>query len=591
MSQEIRDLLFRKSLSNAYKHEGKADLDAVIRKIIFLRPDLRPKIKEIIPIAKEIIAQVNSLSLDEQYNYLIAKYPEELKEEKIETKKFELPPLEGAEQGKVITRFAPNPDGPLHIGNIRAMLLSHEYARIYQGKFILRLEDTDPRTKKPILHIYNDEKRDYEYILRDLEWFEAYPDEIYIQSDRLKIYYDVARELFSKEALYVCFCSKEEISKKRVAGLQCEHRNRGIEENLRDFEALIQGSLIEQQPVVRIKTDLSHPDPSVRDWIAFRVIDPVKYPHPRISAIESYLGHKPYLWPTYNFASTIDDHLMGITHIFRAKEHMGNTVKQSFIYKAMNWIQPFTIHYGRIKFEGAVLSKSKIIDGIKKGIYEGFQDVDLATIMAFRMRGFLAKSIKQAILEMGAKPVEAKISFETLHAINRKIIDPIADRYFFVPNPVSVKLRLDQRVLIRRQLHPSRNDFFEFELSPKNGYVDIFLDSRDIQDNFEVRLIELGNFRITRRENFYEGILLGDQSLEYAREKKLRLIQWVSEDHSINAVVKVPSYIFGKKNIYGKVEDHVKNLKPNTFIQFVRNFFVKFHGIDNKDAIFYYLHD
>jgi len=591
MSEEIRELIFRKALSNAYKHEGKADLDAVIRKIIFLKPEIRKNIKEIIPIAKEIISQVNSLSLEEQYNFLIAKYPEELKEEKIEVKRFELPPLEGAEKGKVVTRFAPNPDGPLHIGNIRAMLISYEYARIYEGKFILRLEDTDPRTKKPILHVFNDEKRDYEYIIRDLEWFEAYPDEIYIQSDRLKIYYDLAREMFKKEALYVCFCSREEISKNRTIGRACKHRDKSIDENLKEFEEIVQGSYANEQPTIRLKTDLNHPDPSVRDWIAFRIIDPNQYPHPRIEVIESYLGFKPYLWPTYNFASTIDDHLMGITHIFRAKEHMGNTIKQSYIYKIMNWKQPHTIHYGRMKFEGAVLSKSKINEGIKRGIYEGFHDVDLATILSFRTRGFLPKAIKQVILEMGTKPVEAKISFELLHAMNRKIIDPIADRYFFVTEPRIVKLKIDKPIKVKRQLHPSRNDFFYFELNPKDGFINVYLSASDLQEDFEVRLIELGNFRIKKTGDYYIGEALDDQSLEYAREKKLKLIQWVGEDFCLDCIVKVPSYIFKKKLLEGKVEKQIEKLKPNTFLQFVRNFFVKFHAIEKGIAIFYYLHD
>jgi glutamyl-tRNA synthetase len=591
MEEELKDLIFRKALSNAYKHEGKASKDAVIRKVIFLKPELRQRIREIIPLIEKIIAEVNSLSLEEQYNYLLAKYPEELKEEKIEAKRFELPELEGAELGKVVTRFAPNPDGPLHIGNIRAMLLSHEYARIYKGKFILRLEDTDPRTKKPLLHIFKDEKKDYEYILRDLEWFEAYPDEIYIQSDRLKIYYNIAEEMFKKGILYVCFCNKEEIAKNRAIGKACVHREREAEKNLSDFDKMIEGAYLNENAVVRIKTDLSHPDPSVRDWIAFRMINPKEYPHPRLDSIISYLGHLPYLWPTYNFASTVDDHLMGITHIFRAKEHMGNTIKQSYIYKAMDWKQPYTIHYGRIKFEGVVLSKSKIIEGMKKGIYEGFHDVDLATIISFRERGFLPRSIKQLILEMGTKPVEAKISFENLHAINRKIIDPIADRYFFVKEPVLVKIKLELPQKIKRQLHPSRQEFFEFQIIPENGYANIFLDRNDLKEDFEVRLMELGNFRIIKRDSFYEGFPLEDQSLEYAREKKLKLIQWVYQGYSLDCEVKVPSYIFGKKTITGKVEAQIEKLKPNTFVQFVRYFFAKFHSINEKVARFYYLHD
>ncbi len=584
----LRELIFKKALSNAYKHEGKANKEAVIRKIIFEKPELKPRIREILPLVEEVIKEVNSLSLEEQYSYLLVRYPEELKKEKIEEKK-ELPPLEGAEVGKVVTRFAPNPDGPLHIGNVRALILSHEYARLYEGKFILRFEDTDPRTKKPLLHIYDDEKRDYEYIIRDLEWLGCNPDEVYVQSDRLKIYYDFAREFIKRGLIYSCSCSKEEIRKNRALGLVCTHRDRDPEENLRDFEEMLEGKL--KEPVLRVKTDLKHPDPSVRDWIAFRIIDPKLYPHPRLETISSNLGHLPYLWPTYNFASSLDDHLMGVTHIFRAKEHMGNTIKQSFIYEGMGWKKPIAMHYGRVKFEGAILSKSKIIEGMKKGKFEGFEDVDLATIPALRRRGFLAKTIKDIILEMGVKPTEAQISFENLHAVNRKLIDPVVNRYFFVAEPVKVKLKMEKPIVVKRQLHPSRKEFFEYELIPKDGFVDIYIDKQDLKEEFEVRLIELGNFRIFKEKNSYTGFMLEDNSLEYARSKKLKLIQWVYEGYSVECEIKVPSYIVPSKKIHGKAEFEIKKLEPNTSLQFIRYFFAKLDAILDDKVILFYLHE
>ncbi len=585
--ENIRELIFKKALSNAYKHQGKASKEAVIRKVIFVKPELKSRIREILAIVDEVIEEVNSLSLEEQYNYLLVKYPDELKEEKIEEKK-ELPPLEEAEPGKVVTRFAPNPDGPLHIGNVRAMILSHEYARMYKGKFILRFEDTDPRIKKPLLHIYEDEKNDYEYIIKDLHWLGCYPDEIYIQSDRLKIYYDFAREFIKRGLLYSCFCNEEEIRKNRMLGLECIHRNRDPEESLKDFEEMIEGKL--KKGVLRVKTDLKHPDPSVRDWIAFRIIDPKVYPHPRLETISSSLGHLPYLWPTYNFASSLDDHLMGVTHIFRAKEHMGNTVKQAFIYEGMVWKKPIVIHYGRIKFENVVLSKSKIIEGIKKNKFEGFDDVDLATISAFRRRGFLPKSIKDLILSMGIKPTEARISFENLHALNRKLIDPIVNRYFFVSKPVKVKLKMEESIKVKRQLHPSRKEFFEYELIPKDGYVEVFLDEPDLEENLEVRLIELGNFRIFKEGDSYIGIQLEDNSLEYSRRRKLKLIQWIYEGYSIDCEIKVPSYIIPSKKIHGKAEFEIAKLEPNTSLQFIRYFFAKLDSISDTKAILFYLH-
>jgi glutamyl-tRNA synthetase len=578
--EDLRELIYRKALINAYKHNGKASLDAVVRKIVFYKPEIKKEIKKYIEIIKEVVEEVNSLSLDEQYSILLVRYPEELKEEKVQVKRFEFPVLHDLNK-KVVTRFAPNPDGPLHIGNIRSALLSYEYSKRFDGKFILRFEDTDPRTKKPILHLSPSEKMDYQYIIEDLEWLGIIPDEIYIQSDRLNIYYKCIEELLKKGFAYVCLCSKEEIKENRMKGIECVHRNSDPEHNLKLFYEMLNGGI--KNGVIRIKTDMKHEDPSVRDWIAFRIIDPKIYVHPRIEKIKEILGYEPYLWPTYNFSVSIDDHFMGVTLVFRAKEHINNTIKQSYIFKYFNWEEPKAIHYGRIKVAELTLSKSKIVKG-----YKDFSDPDLATIIAFRKRGFLPESIKNVILELGIKPIEATISLENLYSINRKLIDYATDRYFFVYDPVVVKLKISEKITIRRQLHPSRKDFFEFELEPN---PEILICKNDLEGNeFEVRLISLGNFKIKKLNGNFEGELLKDHSLEYARERNLKFIQWVPSSKKIKCKIITPSKVNKNKLIEGYCEAEVSKLKVNTVIQFLRFGFVK---LDKKDDeyLFYYLHD
>lgn len=593
ISKELEEFIFRKALSNAYKHNGKADVQAVIRKIIFNYPELRPKIKELIKKVEEVVNRVNSLNVEDQYNYLVAFYPEELKEEKIQAKTLELPPLINAEKyGTIITRFAPNPDGPLHLGNIRAALLSSEYSKKYKGKFIVRFEDTDPRTKRPILHLFDDEKKDYEYILRDLEWLYIIPDEIYIQSDRLKIYYDIAKEVIKKGGAYVCFCDQEKIKKYRNEGISCKHRDQSAEENLEYFEKVINGNYLNiENPVLRIKTDVKHPNPSVRDWIAFRQINPSLYPHPRMNKIRETLGYEPCFWPTYNFSVSVDDHLMKITHVFRAKEHIVNTEKQSYVYRWMGWNEPESIHYGRINFENIVLSKTRIRNLISEGKLEGYQDPDLATILSFRKRGFLPDTIREVILELGVKPVEAKISLENVYAINRKKIDPIANRYFFVYDPLEVYLNKSEEISVKRQLHPSRNDFYEVKLRPNNGKIKIFVCKNDLEKSDELRLIELGNVKITTVNRKIFADFVEDQSLEYARKKSLNFVQWVYDEFKVPTLVKCPSNISKDKKIKGYAEKVILDLKLGTLIQFVRFGFVKLDEISSNVAIFYYTHD
>jgi len=578
---ELEELIFKKALSNAYKHNGKADKNSVIRKLFILKPEIKSNIKQIIPIVNEIIEKVNAMSKDEQYSYLINFYPEELKEEKIQIKK-ELPPLPNYDKyDKIVTRFAPNPDGPLHIGNLRAAILSYEYAKRYDGKFILRFEDTDPRTKPPVLHIFEDEEKDYEYILRDLEWLGIFPDEVYIQSDRLKIYYDIASEIIKKNKAYVCFCSHERIKELRAKGIPCEHREQ--DNNLEYFQSLIHGEI---KGVLRIKTDIKHPDPSVRDWIAFRIIDP-KYIHPRIEKIEKLLNYRPFLWPTYNFSAAVDDHLLGVSHIFRAKEHLINTIKQNYLYEILNWKKPEYIHYGRLKLEKFILSKSEIKKGIIEGKYLGYDDPDLATIVSFKKRGFLPQTFKDIILEMGIKDTEATLSIENINSYNRKLIDPVCYRLFFVYEPVKLFLNINEIIKIKRSLHPTFKKIFEYELKPKNGKIIVYITKDDLKD--EVRLIELGNFKIKKINGNYEADLLEDQSLEYAKKNNLKFIQWVPDDYKIECEIITPSYINRNKKIEGYVEREILNINESRF-QFVRFGFVNRVKIQEK-VICYFMHE
>ncbi|NPA47527.1 MAG: glutamate--tRNA ligase, partial [Thermococci archaeon] len=194
----MRETIMKHALINAVQHGGKANLKAVIGKVLGENPELRSKAKEIIPVVREVVEAVNGMSIEEQEAKLREIYPEffEEKKEKKEEKKG-LPPLPKAEKGKVVTRFAPNPDGAFHLGNARAAILSHEYARLYDGKFILRFDDTDPKVKRP-------EPIFYDWIKEDLEWLGFKIDEIHIASDRLEVYYDYAEKLIRMGKAYVC---------------------------------------------------------------------------------------------------------------------------------------------------------------------------------------------------------------------------------------------------------------------------------------------------------------------------------------------------------------------------------------------------
>ncbi len=261
-------------LENAIKYGGKARSKSVLGKVLSVKPEYRNVIKDLIKYIDSKIKYVNSLSQDELLK-LYEEYKSYIKPPTKAKEKSPLPPLPNAEMGKVVTRFAPNPDFVLHLGSLRPLIISYEYAKMYEGRFIVRFEDTDPRTKKPKLEYYK-------LILDDIRWLGIEPDEVYYQSDRLELYYDVARELIRRGYAYVCLCSSEEFSKLSKSGVACPHREQSPSENMELFDKMLSGEFKEGEAVLRIKTDLSHPNPSVRDWPALRIIDIERYLHPRL---------------------------------------------------------------------------------------------------------------------------------------------------------------------------------------------------------------------------------------------------------------------------------------------------------------------
>ena len=298
-----------------------------------------------------LLDEVNSLSVSEQKAIVekIGRKPR--RNEKLKRKS-----SASSERGQVQANHYPlltQPRLRTALGFRSSHILSHEYARIYSGKFILRFEDTDPKIKKPSLKFYDS-------ISQDLKWLGCTIDEEYIQSDRLPIYYEYTEKLIGDGNAYVCECIPEDFRKMTIAKQACPCRDLPASENLERWHRMLNGGYMEGQAVVRVKTDLENPNPAVRDWPALRIIDTKKYPHPRV-------GSKYIVWPLYNLAAGIDDHLMGMTHIIRGKEHYTNMVRQKYMYQYLGWEYPEAIHYGRLKITGADLSKSKIVAGIKAG--------------------------------------------------------------------------------------------------------------------------------------------------------------------------------------------------------------------------------
>ncbi|MGC8546775.1 MAG: glutamate--tRNA ligase [Thermoplasmata archaeon] len=498
---------------NAMEHNGKADFNSVISKVIAYFPEVKKNLKEIIPEIREAIEIVNSMTQDQQKAIVSKEYPELLEKKKKEEER-KLPELPDIPSSGVVMRMAPSPSGPLHIGHARMAILNDEYVRRYGGKLILRIEDTNPANIDP---------NAYEMIADDLKWLEVNVTDTVIQSDRFEIYYDVMEKLIKMGKAYVATSPTEEFKSKRQKGLSIEEREESPQANLERWKMMLNGEIKKGEGYAVIKTDLSHPNPAIRDFIAFRILE-IEHP---------LKGNKYRVYPMMNFSVAVDDHYLGLTHVIRGKDHLANTEKQKYIFNYFNWKMPYYIHYGKVSIENSILKTSIIKKGIKSGEYSGWDDPRLGTLVALKKRGFNPGAIRRYWIETGIGDVDILFSWENFYAFNRQIIDKFSPRHFFVKNPIALKFKYEGTLKSKIPIYPGNEhtSFREYEV--KSG--DIFITREDYEkyNGKEIRLKDLGNF------------LVKDGSIEYLNndtdviKKGMPIIHWI-QDKFVNFEIMKP---------------------------------------------------
>jgi glutamyl-tRNA synthetase len=557
----IQETLFLCALQNAVKHGGVPQAGAVVGMVMGGHPELRSRAKEVSALAKEAVAGVALLSHDERVAMLKTRAPEMYASlfEKHEHKKV-LPDLEKAEKG-VAMRFAPNPSGPLHIGHARAAALNDAYVKQYGGRYILRIEDTDPKRVDP---------EAYETVQEDIRWLGLGITETVTQSDRLPLYYDICRQLIERKGAYVCTCDNERFKGLKMAKQACPCRDQTVEKNLELWQKMLDHEFKEGEATVRIRTDLDHPDPAMRDFPAFRILD--SPPHPKVKA---------HVYPLMNFSVVADDHLLGISHVIRGKDHIANTRRQKYIYDHMGWQVPVYRHYGRMGIEGVVLSTSQMRLGIKEGTYTGWDDIRLGTLRALARRGIRPEAVKNAMIAIGIGDVDISFSWDNLYAENRKIVDPVANRYFFVPDPQKIEIIDAPTKEAHIPLHPSY---------PERGQrIQLFSGSTEISRNDltpgleMIRLKDLFNVKIEWEGDSIKSTSYAGDSIAESREKKVPIIQW-SDPTYIPCLVKTPH-----GDVKGKCEAAVRK-EIGKVIQFERFGFVKIDSVDADGVTAYFTH-
>ena len=604
---ELEDLLYKYALTNAVKHKGKAQIGAVIGSIMSSHAEFRSEAREVSKLAGQVVGKVNSMDPETQASELEKRGGLIEKEKKVEQKGLsDLPDV----KGEVVLRFAPNPSGPLHIGHARAAVLNNEYVKRYGGKLILRIEDTDPRRVDPDA---------YEMIDEDLQWMDVKIHEKIIQSDRLPIYYDYAEKLIEMGAAYMCTCEAGEFKKLKDQSVACPCRDLGVEENLKRWKNM--ENLDEGEAVLRVKTDIEHKNPAIRDYAIMRIVDAE---HPRI-------GRKYKIYPMMNFSVAVDDHLCGVTHVLRGKDHLANSEKQKYLYNYFGWDIPVFIHYGRLKMEDVALSTSKARVGIEEGVYSGWDDPRLGTIRAIAKRGIMKEAIQELMNEIGVKMADSIVSWKKIYGLNRSILEEVANRYFFVWNPEEViidDLPQDKNEIIKRPLHPDfldrgyreipfNGEFYVVTEDLYEGYKEIpvvddhILEDTEIDSDIielakeleyeladklfykAIRLMDALNIIIFRldygisedAEKDYIGVVY-NSSFEDAKKIGAKIIQWVPDEDNLEVEIVMPDASITT----GLAEPSCKNLKVNDIVQFERFGFARLDEIADGKLRFYFAH-
>jgi len=297
------------------------------------------------------------------------------------------------------------------------------------------------------------------------------------------------------------------------------------------------------------------------------------------------------VWPLFNFCCGIDDHDLQISHILRGKEHLTNMVRQRYMYNYLGWEYPDAIHYGRLKIGDIVLSKSKTRKGIDDGMYHDWDDPRLGTLKALRRRGFNPAAIRQLIIAIGPKPVDVTLSWENFEALNRKLIDPVADRYAFVADPVKMTVvDVDRCYNYDQPRHPSFPERGRrgITVTPSHGVVTLFTAANDLKDAHSGALIRLmGLF------NVYVESIKGDEvkttfhseAYEDAKAVGAPFIQWVPVDTGIPTTVVMSDHTL----VEGLSEPSSTQLRKDCIVQFLRFGFVRIDDVTDR-IVAYYAH-
>ena len=472
---------------------------------------------------------------------------------------------------KICTRFPPEPNGYLHIGHAKSILLNYGLAKEYNGDFNLRFDDTNP-TKEKIEFV--------ESIKKDVEWLGAdFGDRLYFASDYFGIMYDKAVLLIKKGLAYVCDLSAEEIREYRGTlkepGKNSPYRDRSIEENLKLFTEMKEGVYPDGSKVLRAKIDMSAPNINMRDPVLYRIA--------RLSHHNT--GDAWCIYPMYDFAHPIEDAIEGITHSICTLEFEDHRPLYEWVVDNTEWEHPpKQIEFAKMYLTNVVTGKRYIKRLVEDGIVDGWDDPRLVTIAALRRRGFTPESIQKFVELVGVAKADSSVDYAMLEYCIREdlkmkvprmmaVLDPIKlviDNY---PEDVTEMLEADNNlenpeagkrlVPFGRELYIERDDFME---TPIPKYKRLYPGN-------EVRLMHAYFVKAVSCEKDENGNVTvvhctydpeTKVGTGFTGRKVKGTIHWVPAKEAVTAKVRLyENLVDEEKGVYNK-EDGSLNLNPNS---------------------------
>ena len=552
MDDELKREIRKMALQNAFEHGGETRDKIVLGKILGTKPEFRTKVKEISKDISEIVSNVNQLSSEEQKKEIDENFPEILApKEKIQERKG-LPELKNAIQGKVITRFPPEPNGYPHIGHAKAAIINSEYAKMYGGKFILRMDDTNPEAERMEYHAA---------IKVGLEWLGIEFDIVKSTSDDMELFYEKGIELINSGKAYVCTCKREDISKNRRERKACKCSMKDVDKNKKNWEKM-QEKFKPGDAVVRFRGDMKADNAVMRDPVLFRIIDGKHYT----------LGEKYRIWPSYDFAVAIEDSIDGVTHAFRSKEFELRKELTDTILDTLNMRKPYQGFFSRLEFKGMPISKRIIRPLIEEGKVSWYDDPRLPTLEALKRRGIKPEAIRKFIMSLGLTKANTLAPFDSLEAFNRKFVDPDSKRLFMVSNAKKLTVKNLPVSSVEIPNHPVI-DMGKRKIEVNGEFYISGDDAQNIKEGMQIRLLGLGNISIKKGGIEFEGEFEGEENIA-----NIPKIQWVPQKTAHKIKMIIPKVLFNgdefnedsleELDVY--TEPHYLQLKEGEEIQFVR---------------------